>query len=82
VVSRIDLAVIWGGAAVSPVCWSGWRALLAECVKRPCLCRQLNPWRDRIMLTLLIAAVVAVSIKVIGALLITAMLIIPLQARA
>jgi zinc transport system permease protein len=79
VVSRIDLAVIWGGAAI--VCgvlvWR-WQALLAEIVSNDlAYAAGLNPWRDRIMLTLLIAAVVAVSIKVIGALLITAMLIIP-----
>jgi hypothetical protein len=40
----------------------------------------LNPAHDRLVLTLLIAAVVAVSIKVVGALLIRAMLIIPAAA--
>jgi zinc transport system permease protein len=79
VVSRIDLAVIWGGAAIlcGVLVWR-WQALLAEIVSNDlAYAAGLNPWRDRIMLTLLIAAVVAVSIKVIGALLITAMLIIP-----
>lgn len=38
------------------------------------------PKRDRKMLTLLIAAVVAMSIKVVGALLITAMLVTPFVA--
>jgi zinc transport system permease protein len=79
VVSRIDLAVIWGGAAI--VCgvlvWR-WQALLAEIVSNDlAYAAGLPPWRDRIMLILLIAAVVAVLIKLIGALLITAMLIIP-----
>ncbi|MDC0013296.1 metal ABC transporter permease, partial [Octadecabacter sp.] len=41
----------------------------------------LNPKRDRMLLMILVAAIVAVSIKVVGALLITAMLIIPAAAR-
>lgn len=82
VVSRMDLVVIWGGAAV--VCgllaWR-WQALLSEIVSNDlAYASGLNPARDRMMLTLLIAATVAVSIKVVGALLITAMLIIPAAA--
>jgi len=82
VVSRTDLIVIWGGAVV--VCgllaWR-WQALLAEVLSDDlAYASGLNPARDRMMLTLLIAAVVAVSIKVVGALLITAMLIIPAAA--
>lgn len=82
VVAPSDLAVIWGGAVL--VClllaWR-WQALLSETLS-PDLAHAagLNPARDRMMLTLLIAAVVAVSIKVVGALLITAMLIIPAAA--
>lgn len=82
VVSRMDLAIIWGGAAV--VCgllaWR-WQALLAEILSGDlAFAAGLNPKRDRVMLTLLVATVVAVSIKVVGALLITAMLIIPAAA--
>jgi len=40
----------------------------------------MNPRREQLVLTLLLAAVVAVAIKVVGALLITAMLIIPAAA--
>jgi len=74
VVSRMDLAVIWGGAIVvlALLAWR-WQALLAEILSPDlAFAAGLNPARDRIMLSLLIAAVVAVSIKVIGALLITA----------
>jgi len=82
VVSRMDLLVIWGGAAVvCGVLAVRWQALLAEILSNDlAYASGLNPARDRLVLTLLIAAVVAVSIKVVGALLITAMLIIPAAA--
>lgn len=82
VVSRMDLAVIWGGAVIvcAPLAWRR-QALLAEILSGDlAYASGLNPARDRMMLMLLIAAVVAVSIKVVGALLITAMLIIPAAA--
>jgi len=79
VVTRMDIAVIWVGAFV--VCgllaWR-WQGLLAEILSNDLAhAAGLNPARDRMLLTLLMATVVAVSIKVVGALLITAMLIIP-----
>lgn len=82
VVTRTDLAVIWIGALV--VCgllaWR-WQALLAEILSTDLAhAAGLSPARDRMLLTLLMATVVAVSIKVVGALLITAMLIIPAAA--
>ena len=82
VVSRFDLLVIWGGALVvcAVLTWR-WQALLSEILSGDlAYAAGLNPKRDRMLLTLLIAAVVAVSIKVVGALLITAMLIIPAAA--
>jgi zinc transport system permease protein len=82
VVSRMDLVVIWGGAGLvlGVLAWR-WQALLAETLSTDlAYASGLNPKRDRMLLTLLIAAVVAVSIKVVGALLITAMLIIPAAA--
>ncbi|MCL4135984.1 UNVERIFIED_CONTAM: hypothetical protein GTU68_000580 [Idotea baltica] len=82
VVSRPDLVVIWGGAALvcGVLAWR-WQALLAETLSGDlAYAAGLNPKRDRLILTLLIAAVVAVSIKVVGALLITAMLILPAAA--
>lgn len=82
VVSASDLVVIWGGAgAVLAVLAWRWQALLAQILSDDlAYAAGLNPKRDRLLLALLIAAVVAVSIKVVGALLITAMLIIPAAA--
>lgn len=82
VVSRGDIAMIWIGAAivVSVLGWR-WQALLAEVMSGDlAYAAGLSPKRDRLILTLLIAAVVAISIKIVGALLITAMLIIPASA--
>lgn len=82
VVSHFDLLVIWGGAAIvcAVLAWR-WQALLAELLSSDlAYAAGFNPRRDRLVLTLLIATVVAVSIKVVGALLITAMLIIPAAA--
>jgi zinc transport system permease protein len=78
-VSRGDLAVIWGGAAlvVALVAWR-WSALLTATLN-PDLARAagIDPRREELVLTLALAVVVAVAIKVVGVLLITAMLIIP-----
>ena len=78
-VSRADLAVIWGGAALvlSLVAWR-WSALLTATLN-PDLARAagIDPRREQLVLNLALAIVVAVAIKVVGALLITAMLIIP-----
>ncbi len=78
-VSTTNLAVIWGGAVVvSAVLWRHWTALLTATVS-PDLAHAatINPRREQLILTLLLAMVVAVSIKVVGALLITALLIVP-----
>jgi zinc transport system permease protein len=78
-VSRADLAVIWGGAAtvLALVAWR-WSALLTATLS-PDLARAagIDPKREQLVLTLALAVVVAVAIKVVGVLLITAMLIIP-----
>ncbi|SDX89914.1 metal ABC transporter permease [Citreimonas salinaria] len=78
-VSRADLAVIWGGAALV-LCLVGWRwqAMLTATLN-PELARAagIDPRREQLILTLALAVVVAVAIKVVGALLITALLIIP-----
>ncbi len=81
-VSRFDLAVIWGGAlGVAWVLWAHWSALLTATLN-PDLATAagIDPRREQLVLTLLLAAVVAVSIKVVGALLISALLIIPAAA--
>lgn len=78
-VTRTDLALIWGGGAVvlALVIWR-WSALLASTLN-PDLAQAsgLKPRREQLVLTLSLAIVVAVSIKVVGALLIAALLVIP-----
>jgi len=81
-VSRADLWVIWGGACVvvALLAWR-WQALLT-CTLNEDLAQAsgLSPGRERLILTLALALTVSVSLKVIGALLIAAMLIIPAAA--
>jgi len=81
-VDRWDLVVIWGGAAlVLGVLWRHWSALLISTLNPDlAYAAGIDPRREQLVLTLLLATVVAVAIKVVGALLITAMLIIPAAA--
>ncbi|HEY9039732.1 MAG TPA: metal ABC transporter permease [Roseovarius sp.] len=78
-VSRGDLGIIWGGAALvlALTLWR-WSALLTATLN-PDLARAagIDPRREELILTLALAIVVAVAIKVVGVLLITALLIIP-----
>jgi zinc transport system permease protein len=81
-VTRADLGIIWGGAAVViAVLVSRWNAMLTATLN-PDLASAagVKPAREQLVLTLLLAAVVAVAIKVVGALLITSLLIIPAAA--
>ncbi len=81
-VSRADLGFIWGGAVlvVGLLVWR-WQALLTTTLNEDLAhASGLNPARERMILTLALAVVVAVAIKVVGALLIAAMLIIPAAA--
>lgn len=74
-----DLAVI--GAGVSCVCgvllWRWKRFLLSTVDFDLASAEGISPERERFILALMLAVLIAVSIKVVGALLITAMLIIP-----
>lgn len=81
-VSRADLAVIWGGTAiVAGVLWWHWQALVTATISVDLAhAAGIDPRRGQLILTLLLAGVVAVAIKVVGALLITALLIIPAAA--
>jgi len=78
-VTRTDLAVIWGGALlVAGVLWRHWSALLTATLSPDlAYAAGIDPKREQLILTILLAIVVAVAIKVVGALLITALLIIP-----
>lgn len=81
-VGRVDLAVIWAGALVVAglLVWR-WQALLTATLNEDLACSAgLNPARERLVLTLSLAVVVAVALKVVGALLIAAMLIVPAAA--
>ncbi len=84
-VSRSDLATIYiGGATALGVLALIWRRLIAD-TACPDLARAegLRPELSRLIFMLLVAAVVAMAMKVVGILLITALLIIPAaSARA
>jgi len=81
-VSRTDLAVIWIGAAlVLALIWWRWSPLLTATLN-PELAHAagIDPRREQLVLTVSLAVVVAVAIKVVGVLLIAALLIIPAAA--
>ena len=81
-VGRQDLLVIWGGAAVvvALLVWR-WAPLLTATMSEDlAVASGIDPRRERLVLTLALAIVVAVALKVIGTLLIAAMLIIPAAA--
>ncbi len=78
-VSKPDLAVIYaGGLAVLGVLAWIWRPLFAGTVNREIAeAEGQNPGRAEVIFMLLMAMVIAISMKIVGVLLITAMLIIP-----
>jgi zinc transport system permease protein len=81
-VGRDDLAVIWGGVTcVLGLMWLRWQALLITTLN-PDLATSagIKPRFENTIFTLALAIVVAVAIKVVGALLIAAFLIIPASA--
>ncbi|MFK7890618.1 MAG: metal ABC transporter permease [Granulosicoccus sp.] len=78
-VSNTDVVVIWAGAiAVCGLLWWRWSALLMITLNPElAYSNGLHPRKEQLYLTLALALVVAIAIKVVGVLLITAMLIIP-----
>ena len=78
-VSRFDLAVIWlGGAAIVGAILVLWRPLLASTVNSDLAeAEGMRPDLARIAFMLILAAVIAIAMKIVGVLLITALLIIP-----
>jgi zinc transport system permease protein len=78
-VSKTDIFVIWGGGALVLLilCWI-WRPLFAATVNRELAQAEgMNPERTNLIFMLLMAAVIAIAMKIVGVMLITAMLIIP-----
>ena len=78
-VNKKDLITIWvGGALILLVLRLIWRSLFASTVNYELAQAEgLNPDRAKAVFTILLAAIIAISIKLVGVLLITGMLIIP-----
>ncbi len=81
-VTRIDIALIYaGGGIVLMVLALIWRQLFAATVSPDLAAGEgLRPERTELIFMILTAIVIAISLKIIGALLITALLIIPAAA--
>ncbi len=81
-VGRADLSIIWLGAlTVLGLSLWRWQALLTSTLNTDLAhASGLNPKAEQMVLTICLALVVAVAMKVVGALLIGAMLIIPAAA--
>ncbi|WP_417249775.1 metal ABC transporter permease [Celeribacter sp.] len=81
-VNRTDVAVIWGGAALvlALLAWR-WQALLTATLN-PDLAASagISPLREQVGLSIALALVVGTAIKVVGVLLIVALLLIPAAA--
>ncbi|MCY4383991.1 MAG: metal ABC transporter permease [Nitrospinae bacterium] len=78
-VSRTDLVIVWGGGTVAlAALWRIWRPLLLATVDVDLASvAGLRPERASLAFGLLMAAIIAVAIKIVGVLLIVALLVIP-----
>ena len=78
-VSVADIGMVYAGAViVLAVLWRIWTHLFAASVSRDiAMAENGNPDRVDLVFMLLVAAVVAISLKIVGVLLITALLVIP-----
>lgn len=78
-VSKLDIAVIYGGGLVIlGVLIAVWRPLLASTVSTELAeAEGQRPELARVMLMILMASVIAITMKLVGVLLITSLLIIP-----
>lgn len=81
-VSKSDIAVIAvGGLVVLGILAKIWRPLFAGTVnKELAQAEGMNPERTNVIFMLLVAGVIAIALKIVGVLLITALLIIPAAA--
>lgn len=81
-VSIADLAVIYGGGALvlAALAWL-WRPVLAGTVSEDIAQAEgFHPERTRLVFMVLLAGLIAIAMKILGVMLITAMLIIPATA--
>lgn len=81
-VGKSDLALIWVAAGLAGLgLWLDWSRLLNSTLNEElAVAEGGSPDRDRMVLTLVLALLVAAALKVLGALLITAMLVLPAAA--
>ena len=81
-ITTVDLALIWGGGGVVLAFLAKiWKALFAATVSYDlALAEGGKPDQVNLVFMVLMAAVIAVSMKIVGVLLITALLIIPAAA--
>ena len=78
-VNEIDLLIIWiGGALILLILKFIWKPLFASTVNHELAeAEGMNPDKVNAIFTILLAAIIAISIKIVGLLLITGMLIMP-----
>ena len=78
-VTTFDIAIIWGGGlCVLIVLMTFWKSLFAATVNLELAQAEgLKPEQANIIFMLLLAAVIAITMKIVGVLLITSMLIFP-----
>lgn len=81
-VTRADLAWIWGGGALvlGLLAWRWQRLVTASVNEELAMAAGIDPARERLILSLALAVVVAIAIRIVGALLISALLIVPAAA--
>lgn len=81
-VGRMDLALIWTGAAlVLGLLILRWQRLVTSSLNEElAMAAGIDPRTERLVLSLALAIVVALAIRVVGSLLISAMLIVPAAA--
>lgn len=81
-VTTNDIFVVWGGGAIILVILKLiWKPLFASTVNYEIAeAEGLSPEKYNILFTILMAAIIAISIKMVGLLLITGMMIIPAAA--
>ncbi len=81
-VTRADVAWIWAGslAVLALLVWRWQRLVTATVNEELAMAAGIDPARERMILALALAIVVAVAIRIVGALLVSAMLIVPAAA--